>query len=411
MRPTFFPLSNTAVTQQVLRRVTDGALVAFALFAVVSLSLTQAAYILAVAAWMLRLYLQNNDRHVRLPLLVPVCSFALASLLATLTAIAPYQSLVEIRNVLEVTLFYLVLNTVTEERAVTLTHILIIAGTVMALYGLSQSVVMGTAFRIHGMLGAYMTFANLLMLLGIMTLAYLFCSRGTRQLLWLIPTFGVLTAALLMTHTRGSWLGCIAGIAVVVGLCQKRLLLLFPPLLLVVFLLIPQAVQERIYSIVDPQNATVQTRLCKWRLAWNMIQAHPWTGVGMNNIQPLYLAYKDPQDPVACGDRRLGHLDNNLMQIAVERGLLGLACWLSIWIAYLRHVCSTYRGLSAQSSQAKALVISSLASVVGFHVAGCFEYTYGDAEIITPVYFLMALPFLVSARQTPPPAAHRAAAA
>jgi O-antigen ligase len=397
--------------QQVLRRSTDGALVAFVLFAVVSLSLTQAAYILAVAAWMLRLYLQDGNRQVRLPLLVPVCSFGLASLLATLTAVAPYQSLVELRNVLEVILFYVVVNNVTEERAVTLTHILIVVGTMVALYGLSQSVVMGTAFRIHGTLGAYMTFANLLMLLGIIVLTYLLCTSDKRQRRWLIPAFGVLTAALLMTHTRGSWIGYLAGIVVVVGFRQKRLLLLFPPFLLVVLLLAPQAVQERIYSIVDPQNATVQTRLCKWRLAWNMIQAHPWTGVGMNNIQPVYLAYQDPQDPIACGDKRLGQLDNNIAQIAVERGLLGLVCWLSIWIAYLRHVCSTYKNLSAQATRAQALVIGSLATIVAFHVAGCFEYTYGDAEVITPIYFLMALPFLVSTQQTPQPASHRAAAA
>jgi hypothetical protein len=42
-----------------------------------------------------------------------------------------------------------------------------------------------------------------------------------------------------------------------------------------------------------------------------------------------------------------------------------------------------------------SLVIGSLAGVTGFHVAGLFEYNFGDSEVIMLVYFLMALPFMV----------------
>ena len=45
--------------------------------------------------------------------------------------------------------------------------------------------------------------------------------------------------------------------------------------------------------------------------------------------------------------------------------------------------------------RASALVVGSLASVTGFHVAGLFEYTFGDSEVIMLVYFLMALPYVV----------------
>jgi O-antigen ligase len=214
-----------------------------------------------------------------------------------------------------------------------------------------------------------------------------------------------------MTQTRGSWLAFLAGVIVVVIMRQHRLLLLLPPLLLVIFILVPHTVKERIYSMVDIQNATVQTRLCKWRLAWNLFRAYPWTGVGMNGIRLVYLAYKDPQDPIACGDRRLGHLDNNFLQIVVERGVIGLVSWLAIWIAYLRQVHVIYRHLSPQASQAKTLVVGSMATLVAFHIAGSFEYTYGDEEVIAPIYFFMALPFLVSPPPTPPPAARKAMAA
>ena len=40
-------------------------------------------------------------------------------------------------------------------------------------------------------------------------------------------------------------------------------------------------------------------------------------------------------------------------------------------------------------------MVGSLASVIGFHIEGLFEYTFGDSEVITLTYFLMALPFVI----------------
>jgi len=91
----------------------------------------------------------------------------------------------------------------------------------------------------------------------------------------------------------------------------------------------------------------------------------------------------------------MGHLHNNLIQIAAERGLLGLACWLWIWVAYGYHTWRIYRRLGPEDPGAKALVVGSLASVIGFHTEGLFEHTFGDSEVITLTYFLMALPFVV----------------
>jgi O-antigen ligase len=91
----------------------------------------------------------------------------------------------------------------------------------------------------------------------------------------------------------------------------------------------------------------------------------------------------------------MGHLHNNLIQIAAERGLLGLACWLWIWGAYGYHTWRIYGRLRPEYRQAKALVVGSLASVIAFQIEGLFEYTFGDSEVITLMYFLMALPFVV----------------
>jgi len=81
--------------------------------------------------------------------------------------------------------------------------------------------------------------------------------------------------------------------------------------------------------------------------------------------------------------------------VAAERGLLGLACWLWIWGAYGYHAWRIQAHVEPEHKAAKALVVGSLASVIGFHIEGLFEHTFGDSEVITLTYFLMALPFVV----------------
>lgn len=390
--------------QQRLAQMTIGALYVYAACAVVSISAMQAAYIFALVTWIARLSLQGHALQLRLPLLLPFGGFCLASGLATLTAVDPYRSLVELRNVFEALLLYLVVNQVsTEERATMLTRVLIAAGTVVALYGLVQSLAHGADFRIYGTMSIYMTFAGLLMLVGLMTLAQLVFRTHRRQALWALPALLILTASLLMTHTRSAWLGFMAGCCVLLGLYKKWLVLALPLGVLAVFLLGPSAVKARALSILDRRGATAQERLSMWSSGLRMLRDHPWTGVGMGAMPQVYQRYRDPESPVDP-HRRLGHLHSNVMQVVAERGLLGLAFWLWIWVAYLHQVWLLYRHLAPEHLGARALVVGSLASVVGFHVEGLFEHNFGDSEVITLVYFLMALPFVVQRAHRSAPA-------
>jgi O-antigen ligase len=385
---------NSASFVQPLERLIAILLSAFVVFSLISISAMQTAYILALVAWLLQLCLGGGAARVRLPLLLPVCGYFLASVLASVTALAPYRSLLELRNVFEVAIFYLAVNHVTTvARATTLTRVLIAVGALMALYGLGQSIVHGADFRIHGTMSIYMTFAGLLMLVSVMALAQLLYQAERRLVLWCLPALLLQTAALLMTQTRNAWLGLLAGGAMVLGFRQRLLLLLLPVIALAAFLLVPGAVQERLRSLVDPHQITARHRLYVWHNAIQLIQHYPWTGVGMRNIPRPVLEYHDPDDPNAT--KRLQHLHNNLLQVAAERGLIGLAWWLAIWSAYVSHTWSLYWRLGPQDGMAKALVAGSMASIVSFHIAGLFENNFGDSEVISLVYFLMALPFII----------------
>jgi O-antigen ligase len=377
---------------QVLDRIIDVAIVVFLICSVVSITAAQAAILVAQAAWLVKLVRAPNDRVLHFPLLLPMATFYLASVLASATAMDPWLSFKDLRNIFEPVFFFLLVNHVSgDERATTFSYILIAAATLMAVYGLTQSMAEGAAFRVHGTMSIYMTFAGILMLSALVVMAQLlFFPRG-RWIWGLVGSLALLIAALVMTHTRGAWIGFAAGGALILGCRQKRLLLALPVVAVAIFLAAPEAVRVRIRSIIDPQDVTARERLYMWGTGVQIVRDHPWTGVGINGVKGVYQAYKHPN---AVRDQR-AHLHSNLFQIAAERGLIGVACWLWIWVAFYRQAWIIFRGLKPGTPRASALVVGSLASITGFHVAGLFEFTFGDSEVIMLVYFLMALPYIV----------------
>jgi O-antigen ligase len=375
-----------------LDRLIDGAIVAFLISSVVSITAAQAAILVALAAWLYKLVCAVDARPLHLPLLLPMTAFFLASVLASVTAVDPYRSFTDLRNVFEPMFFFLLVNHVAgEERATRLVRVLIAVGTLMAAYGLTQSLAKGSDFRIHGTMSIYMTFAGILVLIALMALAQLLFTAHRRASSGLMVALLLLIASLVMTHTRGAWMGLAAGGTLILGFRKKRFLLALPVLAVVIFLASPGAVQQRIRSISDPQDPTARDRLYMWSSGAQIIRDHPWTGVGIGGVKRVYTAYKHPQ---SLRDQRT-HLHSNLMQVGAERGLIGLGCWLWIWVAFYWQAWRIYRGIEAHARQARALVVGSLAGVTGFHVAGLTEYTFGDSEVIMLVYFLMALPFVV----------------
>src|SRR5204863_5798451 len=82
----------------------------------------------------------------------------------------------------------------------------------------------------------------------------------------------------------------------------------------------------------------------------------------------------------------------------VERGALGLAAWLWIWLAFYARAIALLRRLPGAGRE-WALVAGSLAAVTGFLVGGLAEYNFGDSEVVLVAWTLVSLPFVVERAQ------------
>ena len=100
----------------------------------------------------------------------------------------------------------------------------------------------------------------------------------------------------------------------------------------------------------------------------------------------LHTQYPDPSGYIA---RHRG-MHNNIIQLLVDTGILGLATWLSIWVAYFLSIYKQWSKITINSIP-KGLVIGSLAAVTGFLVGGMFETNFYDSEVTMLLYFIMGL--------------------
>jgi O-antigen ligase len=95
------------------------------------------------------------------------------------------------------------------------------------------------------------------------------------------------------------------------------------------------------------------------------------------------------------------------LQILVERGLLGLAAWLAIWVTFLTRCLGLLRRLPSEATAERMLVVGSLAAIASFLVAGLSEYNFGDSEVVMVAWALMALPWAADTTQARPSNEHQ----
>jgi putative inorganic carbon (hco3(-)) transporter len=283
----------------------------------------------------------------------------------------------------------------------------------MAAYGLAQAYLCSTrpasismawlseicthAQRVRGPFSIYMTFGGVLFLGVLFSLSYLANVRW-RHAWWMLPGAAVTVAALAFTYSRNAWLGLAAGALGLVLTARRslRIVAVLAALLALGAVTLPGPVNERVRSLVNLEDPTVQDRVAMWRAGLSMIGDHAFLGVGPGEVRTWYQHYRRPE----AVRPSTGHLHNSAIQIAAERGLPALVAWVWLWVVFFREGWTILLRTHRESGIQRALVCASLAGVVGFLVAGLFEHNFGDGEVVMVVYALMAQPWIV-ARELP----------
>jgi len=112
------------------------------------------------------------------------------------------------------------------------------------------------------------------------------------------------------------------------------------------------------------------------------------TGCGFRCVDLVNSQYPDPTDYVG----RFRRMHNNLIQVAVDTGILGVTAWLGIWFCFFQFLYQKAIVLEKKDAE-RWVTLGSAAAVLAFLAAGFFETNFYDSEIAMVLYFIMALPF------------------
>lgn len=381
-------ISDENRTIPVLDKLIQVSLVTFVVFSMFSISITQISFTIGTLAWLTKAHLTKSWKEVKGTAVgVAILCFCLASILAVITAVDPSISLKPLKKILQFAVFFWVVNTVTDEKQRDfLTRLLIFAGCVAALNGFWQAWETTVSYnvRVSGTMSIYMTFAGVLMLVGLFAFGRALFHNPKE--LWVLGAVGIIGFCLLLTLTRQAWVGFAAGSIFLLFNWKKKYLLAIPLLLILLALLAPEAVKDRIYSLIDlKQDWTARARFFLWAGGWEIFKDHPITGCGFKCVDIIHSQYPDPSGYIA----RLKGMHNNFIQLLVDTGIIGFGAWISIWATYF---FTLYKRLAQSANKNyKGLALGSTAAVMGFLAGGVFETNFYDSEVAMLLYFIMGI--------------------
>ena len=381
----------------------------FVAASIFSISITQIAAGLGGLAWALKTHLTNTWKDQRWPLAIPILLFASACLVAVVDAYDVSYSFGSLKKLLELLIFFWVLNCVKNNSLRDQLVLTLITSTLIAsFFGIYQASVSGVTLltRVEGTLSVYMTFAGILMMVCLLALARVLYAYPKE--IWLLPCIGIIITCLLFTLTRQAWLGFIVGSTFLVFTKKGKLFLILTLTMLAMVFVFKDSIRSKIMDVeLSSEGAFAQTlihrvhttleggvhgtfahRIFLWKGGWEIFKDHPLTGCGFRCVDKLHSKYPDPTGWVV----RSRGMHNNFVQLAVDTGILGLFTWIGIWFCFFLMLYKRLAALDGYLNE-KGIILGSAAGSLAFLTGGFFENNLYDSEVAMVLYFLMALPF------------------
>jgi O-antigen ligase len=206
-----------------------------------------------------------------------------------------------------------------------------------------------------------------------------------RETLLLLGVAGIGSISLLLTQSRGGLLGSAAAALVIALLLGKRWRVTALATLAVVGLLIAatpvgRSASDRFVASftsfgsqveTTPSTWAVQERVAHWKAGLQMLEDHPFSGVGAGNYNANF------REETTVWRFRIprGHAHNDLIQMGAQTGYPGLIAYLAVLFTAGVRLLRSARG--PELTQERALAIGALGVLTAVIVHGQFDYLHG----------------------------------
>ena len=362
--------ARTPDARSVLYRVEEGLLLLFSMAVFLSISVMEITFLLALATRLVR-WVMMGERPQAPVLYVLAGGTLLASwLLASALCPEPGPSFATTLRLYQLLVVPVLVEHAASSQAAGRLLLFYAAGAALSsVYGLwswAERLPENPAYRLETVFSTAMTSGNVfaMAVAGLWT----YCWRaGLPAARWLTGGLALAAAALVATLTRSSWLG--AGVGALWGVywARRRPWAAAVLALVVVAAAFVPTARERATVLADASEYTARGRISVWRTGLEILAKRPMTGWGLGDKGEMIREHRR-----ADATFEAGHFHSNPVQVAVGTGFVGLLAYALFHGAV---------GLLLWRRRHSALALAAFAAWLAFHVAGFFDWSFGDAEV------------------------------
>ncbi|MGA2902390.1 MAG: O-antigen ligase family protein [Candidatus Korobacteraceae bacterium] len=250
----------------------------------------------------------------------------------------------------------------------------------------------GHPLKAQGTLRHYVVFAEMLMQIGCMCWAMLLSTAPHKKRLRLLlaVTCAALTAALFLTETRAALAGLAVGGFVAVWMLTGKRSRIWATVVLLIFVAASAGWVRHTRGPLwlGAHDPGTHFRTMMWEDGLRLIGQHPWFGVGMETIRNHWMTWNIRAFTFFHDE---SHFHNDMIQIAVERGLPALAAWLWFVIAYMIFLFRLIRRWRERSRFAAGVAAGVLAGFVAYQTTALVHYDLGLESVAMMLFFYFGL--------------------
>ena len=224
----------------------------------------------------------------------------------------------------------------------------------------------------------------------IFIIAFFILEKNTVKRIWWAFAGCATITAIIFSYSRGAWLGITAGIPVLLIVKKKKVIRVWYAMAAVmvigIFMFAHPHIRERVLNLDQGSKGSNSVRVNLWKSGIDIIRDYPLTGIGPGTLKFIYKKYQRPE----IIDKRIwSELHNQYLQVAVERGLIGLGVFL--WLMAVMFTM-TYKIWKSHIFELEGqLAAACLACLTGLAVMCLTENAFFDSEVSLIIWFILGM--------------------
>ena len=351
-------------------------------------------------ALVLKLGLDREMRIPSAPINGYVLLYGIIYLYATITSVSLSGSLFPGLLTIAFVLFFFVVTACfqKQDQLRKLVGAMVLVGVVLSFYGFYQvmfpekfrsvwtdtDMFSSITFRVYSTLENPNVLGEYFLLIIPLGAAMLLTAENWKGRIGWLAACGVMGVCLILTYSRGCYLGLLFAAAVFLVLLDRRFLVVGIIAVALCPLYLPESVLTRFTSIGNMGDTSTSYRVYIWMGTLAMLKDYWFCGVGpgvdaYNVVYPEY-AYNAVTAP---------HSHSLYLQLVCDTGSCGLVVFLLIIISFYRRMFTALR--HGVDRRAKTFQIAGVASVTGFLVQSATDFTFYNYRVLFLFWCVMAL--------------------